>query len=215
MQINPDAADTLLLVSPGCPHCAKVLQALGELVKEGAIGRLEVINVAVHPERAAELGVRSAPWSRIGDFELPGAQAVNELREWARLAGSPDGATRYLEQLLGSGGLKEAERYVAKDPQRLAQLLPLIADPESRMQVRLGAGALLEGADSPALKALLPEFERLTQHADHRVRGDACHYLGLTREPAARAALQRCLEDENPEVREIASEALEELANPE
>jgi hypothetical protein len=35
---------------------------VGRLLKGGVIGRLEAVNVAIHPERAAELGVRKVPW---------------------------------------------------------------------------------------------------------------------------------------------------------
>ena len=46
--VAPPAA--LLLLSPSCPHCAAVLEGLAALVKEGVVGRLQVVNVAVHPE---------------------------------------------------------------------------------------------------------------------------------------------------------------------
>ena len=66
--------DALLLLAPGCPHCPAVLEGLSGLLKEGVIGRLEAVNAAIHPERAAELGVRTVPWARIGPFELEGEQ---------------------------------------------------------------------------------------------------------------------------------------------
>ena len=54
--MNKAIPDALLLLAPGCPHCPAVLEGLGALVKDGALGTLEVVNIAVHPERAAATG---------------------------------------------------------------------------------------------------------------------------------------------------------------
>ena len=54
--------DALLLIASGCPHCPTVLTGLTELVKHGLIGRLEVVNVGIHPERASALKARTVPW---------------------------------------------------------------------------------------------------------------------------------------------------------
>lgn len=204
--------DALLLIAPGCPHCPVVLQALGDMVKQGAIGRLEVINVAAHPEAAAQHGVRAAPWTRLGPFELEGAQTPQELRRWTELAGSPAGITRYLEQLLRDGQLARAEQQLTRHPDWLAHLLPLLTQADTPMQVRVGVGALIEGqAGSAELQALVPALGELSHAADHSVRADACHYLGLSGNAEAVPFLRARLEDESGEVREIAAESLEAL----
>ena len=72
--------------------------------------------------------------------------------------------------------------------------------------------ALLEAhANSPSLQNLLPQLAELSRNADHRVRADACHLLGLTGSAAARPYIEACLNDVHEEVREIAEEALEAL----
>jgi glutaredoxin len=71
--------DVLLFVAPGCPHCASVLQGLNLLAGQKLIGKLTVIDVAEHPGQAAEYGVRSAPWLRLGPFTLTGAHSPAEL----------------------------------------------------------------------------------------------------------------------------------------
>lgn len=204
--------DALLFIAPGCPHCPVVLQALSDMVKQGAIGRLEVINVAAHPEAAAQHGVRAAPWTRLGPFELEGAQTPQELRRWLELAGKPDGITRYLEQLLRDGQLARAEQQLARHPDWLAKLLPLLTQADTPMQVRVGVGALIEGqAGSAELQALVPALGELSRATDHSVRADACHYLGLSGSAEATPFLRARLDDDNGEVREIAAESLEAL----
>ncbi len=204
--------DALLFISPGCPHCPAVLQGLSELLKESLIGKMTVVNVAVHPELAEEHGVRAAPWLRLGPFTLTGAHSPVELRSWAAQAGSSDGIVHYVEYLLKQGGYRQAALFIAEDTQRLKPLLAIIANPAANLEVRLGASALLESyAGKEALQNLLPQLVELTRHEDYRVRADACHLLGLTGSQAARTHVELCLRDANQEVREIAEEALAEL----
>jgi glutaredoxin len=203
------APNALLLTAPGCPHCPGVKRALDVLQQEGVISALEVVDISTHPERAAELGVRSVPWLQLGDFVLTGAQTPQQLRQWAERAGDPDAMSSYLAQLLKEGELGEVEKLLAAQPQHLAALLPLLEDEESPIQVRLGVGAILEELEgSEVLRKLLPRLIALSEHPDHRLRSDACHYLGLSHDEEAREALLRCSRDEHPEVREIAEEAL-------
>ncbi len=202
----------LLFTAPGCPHCPGVKAALQKLQQQGLIAELEVVSINEQAERAAALGVRSVPWLKLGDFILTGAQTPQQLRQWAERAADPAGMSGYLAHLLKDGQLAEAEKLLAAQPQHLPALLPLLEDAQSPIQVRLGVSALLEGfEDSNALRALLPQLIALSTHPDHRLRSDACHFLGLSHDPAAREALQRCTVDDHAEVREIAVEALSSL----
>ncbi len=204
--------DALLFIAPGCPHCPVVLQGVSDMVKQGVIGKLTVINVASHPELAAEHGVRAAPWLRLGPFTLTGAQTPAQLRQWAEWAGDERGVLHYIEHVLKEGDLNAAERFIAESTQRLVTLLEIITNPEEAITVRLGANALLEGyAGRNELQALIPQLSELSRHEDHRIRADACHLLGLTASAEARPVLEARLTDENDEVREIAAESLEAL----
>jgi glutaredoxin len=204
--------DALLFVAPGCPHCTTVLRGLNEPASQQLIGKLTVMDITQHPELAAEYGVRAAPWLRLGPFTLTGAHSPAELRQWARWANGEEGIAHYVEHLLEQGGYQQAKAFIDIDANRLKALLAIVADPGAKLEVRLGVSALLEAhANSPSLRNLLPQLTELTRHADHRVRADACHLLGLTGSAAAHTQLEYCLNDAHEEVREIAAEALVEL----
>lgn len=204
------APKALLFTAPGCPHCPGVKAALEKLQQEGVLASLEVVSVTEYQERAAELGVRSVPWLKLGEFTLTGAQTPQQLRQWAERAAAPGGMSGYLEHLLANGELKEAETLLEKQPQHLEALLPLLKDHETKIQVRLGIGALLEGfEDTDALRALLPQLLELSRDDDHRTRSDTCHYLGLSHSEEALPALEARLQDDNEAVREIAAESIE------
>jgi len=207
------APDALLLVSTHCPHCPAMLTALADLLKQGAIGRLEAVNLEQRPEVGQALGVRSVPWLRIGRIELAGVHSKTELAEWAAKADSEAGLADWFHLLLKEGQLPKAQAMIEADPALLAAVLPIVGNVEASLNVRLGAGVLLEEfAGSDTLRALLPRLGELSQHADARVRADACHYLGLTQDSAAKHWLDARLDDEDADVREIAAESVQALA---
>ncbi|MHB1235951.1 MAG: HEAT repeat domain-containing protein [Gallionella sp.] len=211
--MSPTPPDALLFITPVCTHCPSVLQALSELVKQAQVGKLTVVNIAAHPEQAAEYDVRGAPWLRLGFFTLTGAQSIAELRQWAEWASGEEGTAHYVEHLLKEGSYQHAVAFIAGDTYRLKPLLAIVANPDADISVRLGVSALLEAyANTPELQILLPQLAELTRHADHRVRADACHLLGLTGSTAARPCVEICRKDVHEEVREIAEEAMEKLA---
>ncbi|KVW95638.1 HEAT repeat domain-containing protein [Thiobacillus denitrificans] len=207
------APDALLLISTHCPHCPAMLTALAELVKQGTVGRLEAVNLEQHPEVGQALGVRSVPWLRIGRIELAGVHAKAELAEWAAKADSETGMADYFHMLLKEGQLPKAQAMIESAPALLAAVLPIIGNVDASLNVRLGAGVLLENfAGSDTLRALLPRLGELSQHEDARVRADACHYLGLSGDAAARPWLDARLTDEDADVREIAAESLQNIS---
>ena len=61
--------------------------------------------------------------------------------------------------------------------------------------------------------ALLDDLRELLGHTDARVRGDAAHFLSFIKSTAAIEALNKCLNDPDEDVREIAAESLETLSS--
>lgn len=204
--------DAFLAISGQCPHCPVVLAGLGEVLKQGLIGRIEVVNIQARPELARTMDIRSVPWLRIGPFELTGLHSQAELALWARRAATPEGLAEAFHDMLKTGGLARVLAMLETDPVRLAALLPILANPEASLNVRLGAGAVLEHlAGSQALRLLIPALCELVRHADGRVRADACYALGLSGHESARDCLLPALADTDAEVREIAAEALDSM----
>lgn len=138
------------------------------------------------------------------------ATATAATRAALRL-GMRDRAEQFQIWLL-DGQLQAVRAVVERQPQALADLLPIVANPEANMNVRFGASAVLERhAGSPALQALVPALGMLTGHGDARVRADACHLLGLSGTAQAIKYIEARLDDPDAEVREIAAESLAEL----
>jgi len=207
MSQTPPSA--LLLTAPGCPHCLSVREGLSRLLEEGKLDKLEIINLAEQPEVAAELGIRSVPWTRIGSFEITGSQSYGELLKWVEAAQAGGGTAQYYQHLLEHRGLNQVVEQIKARPATLQDLLLLLESLETPMSARIGVGAVLEDlAGTGLLDDIIPGLARLTRSPEPQIRADACHYLSLTHNKASLQAIRPLLEDEHPDVREIAMESL-------
>jgi len=206
--------DALLFSGRQCPYCRTVLKHLQTLQAEGTIGALDTVVLEDHPELAAELGVRSVPWVRIGNFDLTGLRSVQELRDWATRAGSADGQLHYLSELLSGGEIDRCLGMIRADPRVLQDLLRLFVLPDTELNVRIGISAVMETlAGSPVLRSIAEELHELLAHPEARVRGDACHYLALSGARQAAQWIRPLLKDADGNVREIAADSLDELGD--
>lgn len=204
----------LLLMAPGCAHCPTQLTILGGLIEKGQLGELRVVNIAEHPEVAAQHGTRSVPWIRIGDFELSGSHTAEELGHWVQHANQGTGMSEYLSERLEQGKLDEVQTFLHRQPEHLPALIELLQSMETPMAVRIGVGALLEDLEgTPALRGLVTALGELTSAREPQIRTDACHYLGLSHDAAAGQYIRPLLHDSDPDVRETAQESLPLLEN--
>lgn len=205
--------DVLLFTAPACPHCPGVKQALGMLATEGLIASLEVVDLAAHPERAQTLNVKSVPWFRIGEMEFEGAMTLGELRKWAVHATSEAGLKVYFFEMLKLGRRGKVEKMIRSNPQYSIALVDLMRDPDAGMAIRLGIGAVLEEFQGSANVApMVPKLAEVLHEPVPRDRADAAHFLSLIGNSEALKLLRDCLNDPDPEVREIAYDALSNSA---
>jgi len=202
----------LMLMGTQCTFCGPMMQVLMELMKSGQIAELRVVNVEENPELALQHGVRSVPWLQIGPFQLAGSRSKKELLLWIERASSFEGVSDYLEEVLSEGKIEYANKLIQRYPQALENVIDLMADPEAKINVRLGVGVIIEDmAVSAEFKTVIPRLIEYLSNKDARIRGDACHYLSLTKDVSYVPAIKKLLSDENEEVREIAQDSLDEL----
>lgn len=206
--------DALLLLAPGCPHCPKVLTGLADLVKSGQIGRLHVINLANHPEEAQSRGVRSVPWTRIGDFHFSGLLSPKELADWSGLAGTSEGWRKYIGHLIETQQLSELETRLAKDTDLLAIMLPMLADKDTSLPMRLGLDAVLETIPPEKLAGHFDLLRTLIENPEPHIRIDGIHYLNSSGHPQAQTLIEARLMDEHKAVRDAAKSTLDDQDDP-
>ena len=206
------STSVLMLMGKQCAYCGPMMQILTELMKAGEIAELRIVNIEENPELARQLGVRSVPWLQIGPFELQGARSRQEIVLWLERASNFEGLTEYLDEVLAEGNIGYANKLIQRYPQALENVIALMADPQAKINVRLGVGVMIEEmAESEAFKVVIPRLIDYLSNKDARIRGDACHYLSLTKDRSLMPVIEELLSDDSEEVREIAQESLDEL----
>ncbi len=206
------STSVLMLMATQCTYCGPMMQILTELMKAGQLAELRIVNIENNSKLAAQLGVRTVPWLQIGPFELLGSRSKQELLLWLERASSFSGLSEYLEEVLSEGKIDLANKLIKRHPEALQNVLELMADPEAKINVRLGVGVIIEDmAETKEFKVVIPRLIKYVSSEDARIRGDACHYLSLTKDSSTIPVIEKLLSDENEEVREIAQESLDEL----
>ena len=180
-----------------------------QLIKEGLLARVEIINISNQPQIAEQFNIRSVPYTRIGDIAFEGVKNIMEIKQLIEQSVSIEGITSHLHQQLADGDLAMVEKTVMQKPEYLSYLLPLLDKQETAMQVRVGIGAILETmATDSDLNYLLPSLIQLSRSESTATRSDATYYLSLLQSTEARKYIRERLNDADPGVREIAQESL-------
>jgi len=209
---NRPESQVLMFVGTHCQHCGPVLSSLSELVKEGVIDSLEVINLEKRPEAAVEWGVRSVPWLRVGWFELEGVRSKAELKRWVQNTSSTEGVSEYYAEILAQGRVKQCLSFLQDHPETMTSVLQLMSDPNEKINVRLGIGVIMEECAATAdFKKYIPQLIEYLNHEDPRIRQDTCHYLSLTQNAELIKTLEPLLDDADENVREEAQDSIESL----
>ncbi|VAW99102.1 hypothetical protein MNBD_GAMMA21-2862 [hydrothermal vent metagenome] len=204
------ACKVILFTSPHCAYCPAISKIFSALNEQGLLSEFKKYDLTTHPSLAEKFNVRSVPWFKINSLEFFGSHTPAEIEYWVTHSSTPAGILRYITETLEAGQLNQIENLIRKHPDWLAISLQILADTTSPIQARIGLGAVIESfAGDEILLTILPSLEVLLADADHRVRADACHYLGMIPSNKIKGLLTSCLSDEHPEVREVAEDGLE------
>lgn len=202
----------LLLISSLCPHCHALETLLHERMEKGILGEFKITNIEQSPEVAKQYSVRSVPWLCLGSFIFNEALTPAELDRWIALVQTSSGQSHYIEYLLERGQLIKAIEWIENNNASLQVVIPLLANPDTKMNVRVGVGAILEHfEDTQAIRDIVPELIFLLKDSNPSVRTDACHYLSLTHSMDVMESLKAMLDDADQQVREVAQESIEDL----
>ena len=201
-----------LYIAPGCPHCPNMIKISSELVKQGSIAKLEIINIAVAQELAAKLNIRSVPTFRIGEITLSGAHTLAELQTWIDKSSSEAGLVDYYNQAFDQGELDKVTQQVEKKPELLKLLLDMLLDLDTPLTSRIAISAIFEHfQNNESLFELIPVLCEKLSDKNESIRVDVAHILGLTGSMSAIACLEKVLADDFDDVRETARESIESI----
>jgi hypothetical protein len=124
----------------------------------------------------------------------------------------PEDMEKMIADYMEKGFLENIEALFKQDRSVWPSAARLVGD--ERIRVRLGAAALVEelsAAQVPGLESLADYLVPLLDNESPLIRGDAAYCVGLTGGAGHVRALEKLLSDENPDVREAARDAVEEI----
>jgi hypothetical protein len=206
-------AEVKILIAPTCPNCPKVVAACAEVAAKLRQVSITIIDVQVFTELAGSC--RSVPTVVIdGTRTVVGPLSADELTDLLDRRDRAEYFKEALASMIEAGRIDELVPLLVSD-QGMSVLATLLA--EGTMQQRMGLMLAIQGAlgqDPHSLNGAVSHLLPLLESKDATVRGDTADILGQIGAPGARDALTRLLSDENPDVREMAEEALSMLREP-
>jgi hypothetical protein len=202
----------MVFVGADCPHCPGAVRSANRIALASPQVSVSIVDVQVHARLAERFNVRSVPLTLL-DGELAVNGVVSPLDLVDRLLPTSD--ERHGEDLLLSlveqGRFQEVAVRLRGDP-GASHFLTLWRG--STTSLRIGLMMAVEEAldgDRSALDGLVAGLLTLLEADDAVLRGDTADLLGKIGHRGAADALRAMLDDANPDVAEIASEALEEI----
>ena len=198
----------LLVSSQHCPHCKRLHTLLESDALRPLYQSLSVKFIESNPELAKQYHIRSAPWLQIDKFELTGALNETELRDWLARAQTSGGMRAYLSHLFLTGQLNFTIDYVHRHPECFSDLVDLMADAETPLQVRIGITAVFEHFEGDAIlqHAWGSLVNRVYQESDS-VRADLVYLIALIKTAESQKFLLTFQNDPSLEVRDIVIDA--------
>lgn len=211
-----EPAELLIFIAPTCPHCPNMVRAATALALASPLVTVSIVDVQRFEELAQRYQVTAAPTTIVdGELSLTGLVPPAELVQRLLDRGTDRHGVQILQSLVNNSLLDQAvDEVTAGSGAHPFGVLWGESTTSTRIGLMLLAEKVLE-RDPRALDDILGGLIAILDAKDAALRGDTADLIGQTGCEAARPALEKLLADPNPDVVEIAEEALEGLENPE
>ncbi|MEW5949396.1 MAG: thioredoxin family protein [Thermodesulfobacteriota bacterium] len=202
-----------VLITQSCPVCPRMAEMVNQFALCSQKIKVWIVDVGHFPHIREKHRASSAPTTVINDrVQIVGAVNEKELLNWIYKALSEEGLPDVLASLLTIGNSGKALEIITEED-RPDLLSDLMGRPE--FTVRLGAMVVIESLQQTApgrIPRLVPGLIKLLDSDMVNIRGDAAFMLGKIGDPRAIEPLRRLVpEEQNPDILEIAREALDSL----
>jgi glutaredoxin len=205
-------ANITVLVAAACPHCPTVVRMVLAFAAHQPLLNVNIVDVTQFVDLIDRYKVRSTPTVIINDAatyvgQVSEEQIVNHLVS----EGKEGSLTEVFKSMIDAGRADDAAELLCRE-NRPQDILPIYNSEE--FSTRMGALVVMEEAleiNPKSLHPILHDLIALLSGEDIALRGDTADLLGSIGDPKAIPALQTLLEDENPDVREAAQDALDSI----
>ncbi|MCP4604620.1 MAG: hypothetical protein GY847_29545 [Proteobacteria bacterium] len=205
-------AELLVFVASQCPHCPQAAREAVKIALASPKVTTSIIDAQHFPKLAERFQARSVPLTVLDKgFSWTGVVPASELAEQILSRDSVDHQAAAFNSLIEHNRLDEAVQQICAgsgSSHFLAAWKKSITS--SRIPLMLVAEEVLE-QETGALDGIVPNLVEVLQSEDAALRGDTADLLGRIGHQTAVPGLETLLDDPNPDVAEIAAEAIEEI----
>jgi hypothetical protein len=206
-----EAAELIVFMASTCPHCPQAVRAANAIAVASPLVTTVVVDVQHFPELTQRFSVQSVPLTILDRrFFITGVVEPTLLAERILTRGTESYESQLFRSLLEQGRLDDATKHLGSG----GAAHFLTAWRESTTSSRMGLLLVSEralAANPACLDDVVADLVRVLYSDDVALRGDTADLLGRVGHPGAKAELTRLLDDPNPDVAEIAADALEQL----
>lgn len=204
-------AELMVFVAAACPHCPNAVRQAIRVALACEMVSVSIVDAQKFPELASRLGARTVPLTVLdGQRSWSEVVPASALAEAVVSRGSPEHEAAVFRSLLERGRFADAAEKLRSGAGDLFTAEWGTSTTSSRIGLLLTADEALE-SDRSALDALVPELLKSVSSEDAALRGDTADLLGRIGHGSAASSLERLRRDSNPDVAEIAAEALAEI----
>ena len=202
-----------VLMSPACPHCPTVVGLVNQLALASTYVEATIIDVTLFAEYGQKYGIKAVPTVVIdGQDQLVGTISEDLLVD--RLANSDPSSFHpdSFRKIIKEGDAERLAGMMVADGDLYSGSLELLAD--SDWSVRMGMMVVLEGVaerNPDLVRRAYPYILDLLENEDDNQRGDTAYLLGLIGDASVLDRLEVLLNDANPQVAEVAFEAVQRI----
>jgi hypothetical protein len=201
-----------VFIARACPHCPQTVRTILQVALANPLISVMIFDAQVFDKLAKEYKVLSAPTTIIDrGLSLTGALQLNDFVDLILSRGDNQYKSQALNSLVESGRFDQALSLLEEDGGSSVFFgVWKKSTTSSRIGLMLAVEKLL--ATNPnALDQILQDLFPLLQSDDAALRGDTADLLGQIGKPVAIEPLRALLQDSNPDVKEIAAEAIETI----
>jgi thioredoxin-like negative regulator of GroEL len=202
-------AELKVFVSAACPHCKQAVESAGSVARASSVVNVTVIDAQLHPEQAQRYSVQSVPVTVLDDgLTWIGAESAQEIARRILSRSASDHDVEVFRSLVETGRHADAvDRVLSGAGAAHLAAIWIRSTTSSRIGLMLIAEGVLE-QNPQALHAVVDDLTPALTADDAALRGDTADLLGQIGHPRGLEALRPLLDDPNPDVAEIAAEAL-------
>jgi hypothetical protein len=207
-------ARLLVFLASDCPHCPHAVRVALHAALATPRVHAVVVDAQRYPHLAAAYKVSSVPLTVVDeDLALSGVLAGTDLARHLQARGGEEHEVAIFGSLIETGRLDEAAGRLRSTPAggRAFQSAWQKSSTSTRMALLLIAERVLAG-NRRCLDPIVLALCETTLSDDAALRGDTADLLGQIGDRRARVALERLLDDDNPDVAEIAADAIAALS---